>query len=307
MVMLTLGYDNREKYNWIIISNDYSKTHYNRKLVVRIHAKLWEKVKNIMKYQKKGYDTLLLIDGARRTGKSTLGKTIAYLINPNGTINNFVAGLEEAPDKIDKAKEEDYLFFDEGSLVASSKDGMTKLNKQLEKIIDVIGIKKLVLIFCMPTFFGISRAISVDHSRFLLHVYTGKKLERGKFAYFSTKKKKLLYIIGKKNFGSYAKPRRSWLGKFDDFKLPFEDDYEKLKAQSLKEALGTNKESKKNKKPKTRSDYLTEFIGKFKDNCPEIKAELIWKGFGTSKTEYYRRKKVYASSSYPLVPRTYII
>ncbi len=295
MVRLTLGYDSREKYNWIIIPNDYSKTHYNRKLVVRIHAKLWEKVKNIMKYQKKGYDTIFLIDGDRRTGKSTLGKTIAYLINPNLTINNFVAGLEETPEKISKIKDDDVLFFDEGSLIANSKDGMKKLNVQLEKIIDCIGVKRLVLIFCMPSFFKISHSIAVQHSRFLLHVYTSKKLERGKFVYFSTKKKRLLYAIGKKNYGSYSKPRRSWLGKFWDFKLPFEDDYEKLKAESLKGVLEINKELKINKKPKTRTDYLTEFIGKFQENCPEIKAELIWKGFGTSKTEYYRRKRVYDS------------
>ena len=287
MVMLKLGYDSREKYNWKILPNDYSETHYNNKLVVCYHAKLWEKIKNIMKYQKKGYDTPLLIDGHRRTGKSTIAKSTAYLINPNLTINNFVPGLEEAPDRIAKAKENDVLIFDEGSLVANSKDGMTKLNKQLEKIIDVIGIKRLVLIFCMPSFFKISQTIAIQHSRFLIHVYTGKKLERGKFMYFGTKKKKLLYEIGKKNYGSYKKPRSNWTGKFVDFVLPFEEDYEKLKAESLAEALGVG--DKKNK-PMTRSQLQTEYIVNFKKNNPEVTDKNIWIGFGISKSEYYRRR-----------------
>lgn len=290
MVLINLGYDSREKYNWKRLPSEYSKEHYNKKLVIRVHQKLWKKIQNIMKYQEKGWDTLLLIDGQRRCGKSTLGKTIAYLINPNLTINNFVAGIEEASDKIDKVKEKDVLFFDEGSLIANSKEVMKKLNVQLEKIIDVVGVKRLVFIFCMPSFFKIANSIAVHHSRFLLHVYHGKKLERGKFAYFGTKKKKLLYIIGKKNFESYKKPKSNWKGKFVDFKLPFEDEYEKLKKQSLKETLNPN--IKKGIKL-TESDYKTLFLTKFKENCPDVTDKNIAKGFSISIREYYRRIRAY--------------
>jgi len=290
MVMLTLGYEPKEKYKWKVLSNDYEGDSYNEKLIVKIHAKLWTKIKNIKKYQKKGYDSPILIDGHRRTGKSTLAKAIAYLINPDMTINNFVSGIEEAPEKISNAKEDDVLIFDEGSLIANSKDGMSKVNKQLEKIIDVVGVKRLVLIFCMPSFFSISKTIAIQHSRFLIHVYTGDKLERGKFSYFGTKKKALLYMIGKKNFGSYKKPKSNWTGKFNDFSLPFEEDYNKLKAESLSEALGIDN---KKGKPKKEIDYKREFIAKFKENNPEVTDVMIFKGFGISKSEYYRRAKAY--------------
>jgi len=295
MVLINLGYDPRKTYRWKVLPSEYSKEYYNKKLVIRVHQKLWEKVKNIMKYQKKGWDTLILIDGARRSGKSTIGKTIAYLINPYLTINNFVAGIEEAPEKIAKAKQKDVLFFDEGSLIANSKDAMRRKNVQLEKIIDVVGVKKLVLIFCMPSFFSISRSLAIQHSRFLIHIYTGKKLERGKFMYFGTKRKKKLYTIGKKKFESYRKPKSNWTGKFVDFKLPFEDAYEKLKAESLREALGLSKKGEK--KVLTRSDYLTEFLIKFKENNPEVSDKIISKGFGISTREYYRRKARYKAMS----------
>lgn len=288
MVIITLGYDSREKYNWKVLPNDYPETHHNKKLIVKYHAKLWEKVKNIMKYQKKGYDTILNIDGHRRCGKSTLAKSTAYLLNPNLTIHNFVAGIEESAEKIANAKDEDVLIFDEGSLVANSKEGMKKLNIQLEKIVDVIGVKKLILIFCMPSFFGVSRPIAVTHSRFLIHVYTDKRMNRGYFKYWGTKSKRLLYQIGKKNFGSYTKPQHDWNGKFKDFQLPFEEEYNKLKMNSMKEALGIGK---KKEKPKTERDYKREFIAKFRENNPEITNKQVAMGFGISESEYYRRMR----------------
>lgn len=285
MVLIKVGRDLKEKYGWKVLPSDYEEEEYNGYKVVTIHERLFEKICNIKKYQKKGWDSLILIDGPRRGGKSTLGKTIAYLLNPDGTIDNFVAGIEEAPDKIAKAKYDDYLFFDEGSLVANSKQAMSRKNVQLEQIIDVVGVKRLVLIFCMPSFFSISKSIAVEHSRFLLHVYTGKKLERGKFVYFGTKKKKSLYSIGKKNFGSYKKPAADWNGKFTDFQLPFEDDYNKLKASSLREALGLEKKESQKKEV----DYRREYIARFKENNPEISNKDIAKGFGISEREYYRR------------------
>ena len=97
------------------------------------------------------------------------------------------------------------------------------------KIFDIIGQRKLTLIFCMPTFFNLDRQIAVDHSLFLLHVYLGNNLERGFFAYFSNKSKRMLYELGKKEFHSYKKPSANWTGRFNDFHLPFEGDYFKLK------------------------------------------------------------------------------
>ena len=289
MVLIKLGYDKSKKFNWEKISQNYSKELYNKKQVVIIHERLWEKVKNIMLLRKRGFDALILIDGKKRTGKSTLAKTIAYLLNPNLSINNYVAGLEEAPEKIDLAKDEDSLIFDEGSLIASSTDVMTKKNKQLEKIIDVVGQKRLTLIFCMPEFFKISRPIALTHSLFLLHVYTDDNLIRGRFAYFGTKKKKFLYEIGKRNFGSYSKPKADWTGLFVDFHLDFDDEYLKLKKESLKEAL--NPEYKKPKAP-TESEIITKLIIQFRAKVPEVPTKLLAKGFGLSERTIRRRRQV---------------
>ena len=290
MTYIKLGHDSREKFHWKELPIEYSDSEYNGKLVVTINRRLWKKVKNLKIVQEKGYSPVILIDGPRRSGKSTIAKTIMYLLNPYCTINNYVSGLEEAPQKIEQSKDADVLIFDEGSLVANSKEVMSKKNVQLEKIVDVCGVKRLVLIFCMPDFFNISRPIAVQHSFFLIHVCIGKNLERGKFWYFSTKRKNMLYGYGKKNHvHSYNFPHYSWNGKFEDFHLPFETEYMKLKMQSLNEALNPNY---KKEKPPNKSQLLTEFMIKFKDNCPEVPNETIWKGFGIGKTEYYRRRGI---------------
>lgn len=291
--MIKLGYAPKEKFKWKVLQKDceeYNRESLNGKFIITINELLWGKVKNIMYLRRKGYDALILIDGKKRTGKSTMGKTVAYLLNPSLTINNYVAGLEEAPEKIDNAKEEDSLIFDEGSLVASSKDGMKKKNKQLEKIIDVVGQKRLTLIFCMPEFFKISKTIAVNHSLFLIHVYTDSKLNRGRFAYFGTNRKKLLYEIGKKNYGSYSKPKSNFTGKFVDFHVPFEEEYLKLKKESLKEAL--NPDYKK-PQPPTENEIRTQLLIQFRENAPEVTIKELAKGFGVSERSIYRRKQGY--------------
>ena len=294
MGTIKLGYDPKQKYNWKELtkeSGDYNKDYYNKRLVVTINRKLWGKVQSIMDVRNKGYDSLFLIDGLKRSGKSTLAKIIAYLLDPFLTIDNYVSGLEEASEKIDKAKEESVLIFDEGSLIANSKDAMRKKNVQLLKIIDVVGQKRLTLIFCMPSFFEISRTIAINHSRFLIHIYTDNKLKRGFFAYFSTKKKKMLYEIGKKNFNSYSRPPSSFTGLFPDFHLSFEEEYLKLKKESLKEALNPDYKKPEAISPSIVSKLKAEFMIEFKEACPEVHDKIIAKGFGISERSLYRMRK----------------
>lgn len=289
MTLINLGYSPKEKYKWKQLPLDFQELEYNGKLVIKVHEGLWKLICVIKDMKGKGWDNIFNIDGRRRAGKSTLAFTLAYLLNPNLTINNFVAGLEEAPDKIEKAKDEDVLIFDEGSLVAGSKDKMTSQSKQLHRIIDVIGQKRLTLIFVMPSILNISREIIVDHSMFFIRVGVhGKTLTRGLFKVYKNKKMKKFYDDSKKDFKLGKKVKHSFNGKFVDFHLPFEEEYFKLKRESMLEAI--NPKANK-KKVLNESQYKTQLMMNFKDNCPEIPNVTISRGFGMSKQEFYRRKK----------------
>lgn len=228
---------------------------------------LKKKLDNVKKLQSKGWDCLIIIDGARRGGKSTLAMIIAKYLYYNLSINNFIVGLEDAPRKIDEAKDQSVLIMDEGSLTLSSKDVMNKEQKKLIKIIDVIGQKGLALIVVLPSFFDLARPIAISHSRFLLHIYTDKKLNRGRFAYFGTKRKRILYEIGKKNFNSYSKPKANFRSRFSKYEPDFYKDYLKLKRKSMREAVGEkSKEMSREQKREITKEYLK--------NVPKLKRKL---------------------------------
>jgi len=287
MTLVNVGYI--PKLNkWKELPLDFMHEEYNGKLILKIHKRLKEQLDVVANMKEKGWDGIILIDGRRRSGKSTLAFQCAYYLDPNLSIKSFVAGLEEAPDKIERAKDESALVFDETSLVFGSKDAMSKGSKQLHKIIDVIGQKRLTLIFCMPSFTSISRQIVVDHSLFLIRVGVNKKtLARGKFKVYKNKRMKQLYDVTKKDPRFAKKVKHSFNGKFEDFHLPFEEEYFKLKNESMHEAINPQHNSIK---PLNISEMKTNMMMNFRENCPEVTIEILSKGFGISKREFYRRQ-----------------
>lgn len=213
---------------------------------VYLNEFLKKRLDNIPKILKKNWDCVILIDGPERSGKSTLGMTIATYLYPDFSIKNIVRGLEDAAKRVDEAPNRSVLFIDEGSLVFNTKDAMTKAQKQLMKIMDVVGQKNMLFIIVLPSFFDLNKTIAVRRSKFLLHVYVDKNLNRGKFVYYGEKKKKFLYQMGKKNFGDYSKIKGNFIGNFTDFDA-LGEEYQKVKAESLRQTLNEGKKKETHK------------------------------------------------------------
>jgi len=207
---------------------------------INLDGYLKKKLDNIIKLRKKGWDTIFIIDGDRRSGKSTVAKTCGYYLDPEISIKNYVSGLGDALRVIESLPDESVVIFDESSLIFSSKDHANKQQKQLLKVIDVIGVKRMTMILVMPSFFELIKPLAIYYSRFLLHVYTDNKLTRGRMAYFGTKSKKILYNIGKKNHNSYGKPSADWIGRFVNYIPDYEAEYERLKKKSRDESFNLN-------------------------------------------------------------------
>ena len=214
---------------------------------VYIDGYLQKRLESVKKIIRKKWDAIILIDGPERSGKSTLGMTIGCYFDPNFNTDNMCAGMLDAAKKIKDAKEGDVLMIDEGSLVFNSKDAMSKAQRQLIKILDVVGQKRITFIVILPSFHDLNKTIAIRRSRFLLHVYTDKQMNRGRFMYFGNNKKPKLYFLGKKNFGSYRKPKANFKGTFTDYKPLWYDKYLKLKLKSLEEALALGEEKPENK------------------------------------------------------------
>ncbi len=268
MVKTRLYYDDKKR-KWLECPTKEWKVWEEEtgNLTINLHNRLREKLDNIRKIVKRKWDAVFIIDGHERIGKSTLGMTCAwYLSDAKLTIDNFASGMTDAAEKVAKLPDKSILFVDEGSLVFNSKDSMTREAKKLQKVLDVVGQKNMTFIIVLPSIFDLNKNIATRRSKFLLHVYTASDMRRGRFCYFSPNKKRHLYALGKKNFGSYTKPRSDWLGSFDDFHLPFNDEYIELKKKSLAEALGgDSKGDGKIKLGDIRAMYVKRLMAAFKD------------------------------------------
>lgn len=239
--------ERRECFKMTSIFLDYDGKKWNEveKSNFWIDAPLYEKLKNIKEIQRKGWDAVIIIDGKERSGKSKKGMLCGWFLSDTKlTERNFATGLNDAAKKIAEIPDGSVLIMDEGSLLFSSKDSSNKAQRQLIKILDVVGQKNLIFIICLPCFFDLNKTIAVRRSLFLLHVYPDDKYNRGNYAFWGEKKKSTLYRMGKKNFDSYAYPPAEFVGRFMDFEPPFYNSYiENIKKTSLKEVLdGANQE-----------------------------------------------------------------
>jgi hypothetical protein len=223
---------------------------------ILFHDLLYQKLLNIKKIQKLGWDCQFIIVGDERSGKSTLGIQCGYILS-NGkiSIENIAPTASAAIEKLEDLPDESVLIIDEGSLMFSSKDTMKKEQRQLIKILNVVGQKKMVLIVILPDFFDLNKYISVFRSRFLIKVYADKNLRRGRFMYWGSSRKKILYEYGKKHYGSYKFPKSNFKGRFTSFN-PIFKEYEKLKVSSLWAALKSDDKIASEPKTKAQRDVL---------------------------------------------------
>tara|TARA_R100001086_G_scaffold218332_1_gene135015 strand:+ start:2130 stop:3005 length:876 start_codon:yes stop_codon:yes gene_type:complete len=243
---------------------------------VYVDGKLMERLDYIeTRLLKKNWDVVIVVDGIEGSGKSTLAIQIGWLMSYGKlSIENMIIGLEDAPIKLEKGKSGDIFIMDEGSLSFSSKEVMKREQVELIKIFNVIRQKNLILIIVAPSFFDLNRYIAVHRSRCLIHVYTDKELNRGRFAYFNQKRKNILYSEGKKNYNSYAKPEANMFGTYTNWN-PLGDEYIKTKEKSLFEAFNTTK-----KKVLTEKDIIMKLAKRFEKQLPEITKKDLALGLG---------------------------
>lgn len=249
---------------------------------------LIQKLDNVKSIIKRNWDCVILIDGMERSGKSTLGLTCAWYISEGElTLDNVASDSDDAIRKLERLPDRSVIMIDEGSLIFSSKESMSAEQKKLIKIMNVIGQKNMVFIIVLPSFFDLNKFIAVNRSRFLLHVYTNRHLDRGRFCFFSEHKKKILYEYGKKHFNSYKFPKASFVGSFGNF-FPFdnEQDYKDIKKKSLFDAFHKNEVIVKD----IQEGIILKFYNNFQELCKKRSIEIprheLGACFGYKKTSF---------------------
>lgn len=261
----------------VFLEHDGKKWNEVAKSDFWIDKPLYEKLKNLKEIQGKEWDGVIIVDGKERSGKSILGMVCGWFLSDGKlTENNFCTGLKDASRKIAEIPDGSVVVLDEGSLMFSSKDSSNKAQKQLMKILDVVGQKNLIFIICLPCFFDLNKTIAVRRSLFLMHVYPDDKYNRGNYAFWGEKKKGTLYRIGKKHFDSYEYPPAEFVGRYLNFKPPFYDKYiSEIKKASLKEVLDIATEGQENALVRYWKDVG--IVGRLSKKYPQLSQAEIGK------------------------------
>lgn len=235
---------------------------------------------------KKDWDMLFACDGNEGSGKSVFVMQIAKYCDPSFDIDRVVFTPGEFRKAIIAAEKYQAIVYDEAYTGLSSRATMSLINRTLISMLAEIRQRNLFVFVVMPCFFDLDKYVALWRSRGLFHVYTGKKFERGYFAFYNIDKKKDLYINGKK-FYSYSKPKPNFIGRFTNHYVVDEAAYRKKKRDSL-----TDREAKSQDK-EVQKEIQEELFNKLQESEADLTHEQKMKVLGMPEATYYYKLKNY--------------
>ncbi|MFP4457150.1 MAG: hypothetical protein ACLFPS_05765 [Clostridia bacterium] len=217
------------------IVNPKTKEKVEYAMDVRLRSNLDKTAKDVL--EKKDKDCFIVVDGAEGSGKSTLALQIGKYVDPTLDISRVVFDAESFRQAIFKAKKNQCIIFDEAFNGLSSRASLSAMNRVLVGLMMQMRQKNLFIIMVLPTFFLLERYAAIFRTKALVHVYEVKG-RRGYFRVYNKKLKKLLYLIGKRDYSYNDKRVRTkfygrFYGKFALGDMDIETKYRKKKMKAL--------------------------------------------------------------------------
>ncbi len=140
-------------------------------------------------------DNILLVDGDEGQGKTELATGTCYYISyktgRNYDMNNIFFKLDDVIKFAAETKEQ-IIHFDEGALGLLTTQWWNKNQQKFLQLVMVARKKKHFIIICIPKFYKMNQYIVEERSIGLVHVYSRKNLQKGRFCYFTKNKKERL-------------------------------------------------------------------------------------------------------------------
>lgn len=222
------------------ITNPETQEFFEYYLDDRLKRQLDKKVMTALK--KKDEDYVILVDGKERSGKSTFGFQIGRYIDPTLSLDRICFDPNKFRQAIIGAKKHQCIVFDEAYRGLSSRGVLTEVNRILVSLMMEMGQKNLCVIIILPTFFLLEKYVALWRTRGLFHI-TRKNGKKGYWRFFNEKKKRIIYMKGKREYGyQYAKSR--FRGRFYGKWAVNEQEYKKKKELSLKQGYKTTRSEK---------------------------------------------------------------
>jgi len=184
-----------------------------------------DRVKN--NYLKKDRDFILVVDGEEGEGKTTLAYSCCKYVDPTFNAERIAYDQNQFKQLVQKSSIGQAILIDEGGWMLFSREAMTRMNKEIVKILMAIRMKNLFVVICIPSFWKIDEYIRNHRARALFRVpcrgrvmiYGRRKLRRA----FKNKKTHRWKIPGKpakdsfkkltgKEWEEYLKKKRDFVG-----------------------------------------------------------------------------------------------
>lgn len=141
-------------------------------------------------------DAVLLFEGAEGEGKTTYSAAVGYYAKwKTGRVFNHTRVFFDLEKMIDFLKETDeqIAIWDEPALQALSKDALTKIVKNLERLLMMARKKRHFIMINMAYFNKFSEYIVWQRPLGMIHVYSRKELEPGRYVYIRKKNLEFLW------------------------------------------------------------------------------------------------------------------
>lgn len=137
-------------------------------------------------YLKRDRDFILVVDGDEGEGKSTLAWSCCKYVDPTFNAERIAYDQHQFKELVQKSSIGQALLIDEGGWMLFSREAMTRMNKEIVKILMAIRMKNLFVVVCIPSFWKIDDYIRTHRARALFRVpcrgrvmiYGRKKLRR---------------------------------------------------------------------------------------------------------------------------------
>ena len=214
---------------------------------------------------KHDFDSLICISGSGlvRVGKSVLAQQIGYFMAYRlGTTMNLDNIVFSGAELISIAKilpKNSVIIYDEARGELDTKKVMENITKNLLDFFAECGMYNHCLIMVLPDYFELPKSVAINRSECLINVIrtTGTtndsdgnevvKFERGVFEFYNRNGKKMLYILGKKNYDDYSigKKYRSFFGEFPNVFVMDKKEYEDKKLKHIQRTRIKNRDELK--------------------------------------------------------------
>jgi len=237
---------------------------------------------------KKDEDGVYIVDGGEGVGKSVFAMQFGKKIDPALDLSKVCFDHIEFRKAVIKAEKGQVIIFDEAYRGLGSRGVLTEVNKVLVNLMMEMRQKNLCVIVVLPTFFLLEKYVALWRAKGVFHVFKSKG-KRGYWRYYNKRKKRLLYLKGKRDYG-YHYVKSNFKGRFYNFYTVDEEEYRAKKKNALERSYRSTRsetyQAQRNKiirglylELKWDKQKISDFCKKYKFNISRKGVAYILKQF----------------------------